>query len=293
MKILFKIIVSFFLVTIILFCQVFEREFDFYEHSIKLWEHLNKWQVKAPTLLSSNTEDIAIKNVFANYNYSIDTSSNGVVRLNAKLPIYMNIISTELSYLCSKNLSNNNDYEFATNIRYNDSLLIFDDSITVKIEGNRQLSDSIFNLLAYRFYLYRTLGLPQNFRPEYNEERESVKLFFHAFDIDSLLYKSKKQWLQTMNKLSQNKIVYAGPSSIILNDEKLMINFYVLITTQEASGHHFFLIEEVLKHIDNEFPTINITVDFYPYVRVDNLLSLYRTKSSIMNKEIFQIKINR
>lgn len=270
------------LIAPVLYCQVFGDSHDFYDYSNQLWKNLKQWQTQ--DFKDSKLEEIDL---------SIHTVSSDTFRLDTELPIYMGILTTKLSFQFTKNLSNIENIKYIPNIAYRDSMIIFDDSVKLKIVGQHDFSESIIHLLENRFYLYRTLGLPQEFRPEYIKDSTIIKLFFHARDIDSLIYNSSDKWLQTMNRLSQNKIVYAGPTSVVVADERLKINFYVLITTQEAFGHHFFLIEEVLRHLDGDFSTESLIVDFYPYVRVDNLLSLYGVDSLKVDIKPFPIKINR
>jgi len=276
---------------LVLLCQSFNDNFDFYEYSNKIWKNLKQW--KTQDFKNSKLDEINLKKIFSLYDHSIHTVSSDTFRLDAELPIYMGILTTKLSFQFTKNLSNIENIKYIPNIAYSDSVINFDDSVKVKIVGNHDCSESIIHLLENRFYLYRTFGLPQEFRPKYPENRSRVKLFFHAREIDSLIYNSKDQWLQTMNRLSQSKMVYAGPISVVVADGKLNIKFYVLITTEEAFGHHFFLIEEVLTNTENEFSTESLIVDFYPYVRVDNLLSLYGVDSSKVDRKPFPIKINR
>ncbi|MCK4446361.1 MAG: hypothetical protein KAW56_04695 [Candidatus Marinimicrobia bacterium] len=291
MRKLLTIGILLFLVTLVLYGQGFEGNFDFYEYSNKIWKSLKQWQTQ--DFKDSKLEGINLKEIFSLYDYSIHTVSSDTFRLDAELPIYMGILTTKLSLQFTKNLSNIENIKYIPNIAYCDGVISFDDSVKVKIVGKNDFSESIIHLLENRFYLYRTLGLPQELRPGRLKDSTGVKLFFHARNIDSLLYSSTNKWLQTMNRLSQNKIVFAGPTSVVIADEKLIVNFYVLITTEEAFGHHFFLIEEVLANTENDFSTESLTVDFYPYVRVDNLLSLYGVDSSRVERKPFPIKINR
>lgn len=280
-----------FLFTISLDCQNLDDNFDFYKSTSDLWEKLKDWQNQ--DYREQRIGEIDFDKIFSQYYYEVYQTSPDTFYLIAKLPLYLNIITTELSFQFTKNFLNIERFDYVPNITYRDSMIIFDDSVKVKIIGGEKFSESVISILKNRFPLYRTLGLPQEFRPEYTRTDAKVKLFFHARDIDSLIYKSRSQWLRTMNQLSKNKMVYAGPTSVIVSNDLLKINFYVLITTQQASGHHFFLIEEVLRKVDNDFSIESLIVDFYPYVRVDNLLSLYGVDSSRVNRKSFLIKINR
>jgi len=283
-------VILLFLVTLVLHGQGFEDNFDFYEYSNILWKNLKQWQTQ--DFKDSKLEEIDFKEIFSLYDLSIDTVSSDTFRLDTELPIYMGILTTKLSIQFTENISNIENIKYIPNIAYYDRMIIFDDSVKVKIIGKHDCSDSVIRLLGDKFYLYRSLGLPQEFRPEYIKDSTGIKLFFHARDVDSLLYRSTDKWLQTMNRLSQNKMVYAGPTSVSINGERLKIDFYILITTTEAFGHHFFLISETLNSENGVYLTEKLIVDFYPYVRVDNLLSLYRVDSSKVDRKPFPIKIN-
>ncbi|MBU4443923.1 hypothetical protein KJ656_02420 [bacterium] len=271
-----------FLITLVLHGQGFEDNFDFYEHANNLLKNLKQWQTQ--DFKDSKLEEIDL---------SIHTVSSDTFRLDTELPIYMGILTTKLSFQFTKNLSNIENIKYIPNIAYSDSMIIFDDSVKVKIVGKHDCSDSSIRLFGDRLYLYRSLGLPQEFRPEYIKDSTIIKLFFHARDVDSLIYNSSDKWVQTMNRLSQNKIVYAGPTSVVVADERLNVNFYILITSPEAFGHHFFLISETLNSENGAYLTKKLIVDFYPYVRVDNLLSLYGVDSLKVDIKPFPIKINR
>lgn len=286
-----EIVILLFLVTNILYCQNLDDNFDFYEYSDKLWKNLKMWQNQ--NFKEQILEETDFDNIFEPYDYSVFQTSPDTFHLIAKLPVYMDILTTKISFQFTQDLSDIERFDYIPDITYCDSVIIFDDSIKVKIIRGEKFSGSAINLLNDRFFLYRTLGLPKKFRPEYLKGNQQVKLFFHARDVDSLIYNSGSQWIKTMNRLSQYKIVYAGPLSIVFEDDMLTIDFYVLITTKEAYGHHFFLIKEVLYNENDELSIESIVVDFYPYVRVDNLLSLYGVDSSKVCKKPFPININR
>ena len=69
--------------------------------------------------------------------------------------------------------------------------------------------------------------------------------------------------------------VYAGPVKISYIEKNIDLVFYIVLTIDNAVGHHFLLIEELYSYTNTHIIPIRAIVHFYPYIRLDNLQSLF------------------
>jgi len=259
-----------------LFGQGFEDQADIYDNMVRLLEELRLWKDQPPEIAPVKTSDsIDIEAIFSSYDYHITQYEPGTTHLEAQLPPYLGLISSRVSFTLCWRQGSGLSVQFTPQVVTKEGWLIYDDSASVAIKGFTQLPLTLVNSLSYQLQLYRTLGLPPLFRPTSPLNASSVMLYFHGRDTDSLTYCSYNHWLATMYTLSEKMMVYAVPTSITHEGDILTMRFYLVLTTEEAYGNHFIIVDESYWAESDPLSRIGTTVHFYPFVRVDNLLSLY------------------
>lgn len=267
---------------------------DIYDKLSELWEELRTARDK---VISEPAPDIGdtlnISSIFIDYDYDVFPEGLTTHRLYAQLPPYLGIFSTQLTFLISLDKEDRLIAKYVSSLNDIEGELIFDDSSRIDVGQLGTLSPATRDLLDRQLHLYRTLGLPPIFRPEYQTNDTPVFLYFHGRDIDSLRYDSLSHWLQTLLLVCRDKMVYAVPSSITRDDETVILHFYLVLTTREAYGNHLLIIDEIYGAMDGSPLGRRIIVHFYPFVRVDNLLTLYGKAPHREDYEKMPLKIKR
>ena len=266
--------------------QTLEENVDIYERMNVLRAKLGEWKIEPP-LFEEDTvfSSVDFESVFEGYEIDTKVLSPDLMRLDVRLPLYLGVLSTNLNFQVKYDAGSKRPViKYISGLQQSEEGIVFDDSSLILVRSSARLKDSIEKIISKRLHLYRTLGLPELFRPVPQSVNAPVTLYFHGRDVDSLRYDSIMEWIKTMRQLSFGKLVYAGPVSTELEGENAMLSFYIALTTEEAHGHHYFLVEERLRVNHNHLAIDKITVHFYPYVRVDNLLSLYSNYSQGNNR---------
>ena len=265
--------------------QTLEENIDIYERMNILRAKLSEWKIDPPLLVEDTVFSFMdFESVFKGYEIDVKILSPDLMRYDVRLPLYLGVLSTNLNFQVKYDVGKLPVVKYISGILKTEEGIVFDDSSLILVRSSARLKDSVEKIISKRLHLYRTLGLPKLFRPVPQSVSAPVTLYYHGRDVDSLRYDSMGVWLKTMRQLSSGMHVYAGPVSIELEGENAVLSFYIALTTEEARGHHYFLVEERLRVNHNHLAIDKITVHFYPYVRVDNLLSLYSDYSHGNNR---------
>jgi hypothetical protein len=75
--------------------------------------------------------------------------------------------------------------------------------------------------------------------------------------------------------ISNGKLIYSGVIEPIVQPDHATVNFYLLLTVPGSRGHHFLEWEESVFNLNGTWKSESIIVVFTPYVRTDNLKSLF------------------
>lgn len=281
-------------ITVLLNSQSFDTGPDIYEMTSELWERMT--QFKELTILpelhqDSTAEDLA--EMLYGYDYELKETTPGTTYVRAVLPPYLGILTTEVSFFLYEVDNGSDQVEFISPVEERHGTLVFDDSLVVEVPEGQSLTLVQRKEVDRFLHVLRTLALLPPISPKPPEENIPVTLFFHGRDVDSLRYNTIGHWIQFMRSLAYGNLVYAGPIAVENKHESFVIRFYVAITGPNDPGHHFFVID-ILYEWDGETVELSwASAHFYPYVRIDNLLSLYGDYSRREGSQLFPIKILR
>lgn len=261
----------------ILRAQTLESGPDMYDKMGKLWNWFNQpieensHQEQSESL---NLAEIDFDQVFKLYSYHMKSTAINTIELTASLPPYLGVMDSRLKFELVTKPNGKQIAQYHSNFGL--------DSALKKIQGFKELFDSdsltgkrLLNLMDRQNQIFLTLGLPTAFQPNEFNTNSGVLMYFHAQRLDSLKFNTFMAWIKKMSVLSWGKLIYAGPVSIKKYSDGFTIRFYISMTTPEARGHHFFIIDENYSNGKNGYGLSQTTAHLFPYVRVDNLLSLY------------------
>jgi hypothetical protein len=255
---------------------------------------LKLWNLETPsTPEKCDSLNLDLKEIFIDYNLKVQEISEDTILIEAELTPYLGFITTKLSFEVVKDKYNCFHTNFLSNVKKEDRKIRYDDSVLVDIEGEEISDNKLTEAIDQRLYFYRTLAMPPLFRAPVSSDSMETRLYFHGRDIDSLLYHSLKNWTNSMYHLSSNMMVYAGIMDLNVADETADLRIFLIFTKEKAKGHHFFIIKEKYGGISSLPQLTEIKVDFYPYIRMDNIVSLFGIYATDKNSIPPQIKAFR
>lgn len=136
--------------------------------------------------------------------------------------------------------------------------------------------DRLVDFLKKRLTFYRTLSIPRymltsDFAPM---NCKKIVLQFHhkkiiTIELDNLHFHA------LMRLLAADQLVYAGLLGLNDTNATKSAEYYILMTRFETEVRHFFKIVETYEVEADTFSVSNLTLDLYPFIRTDNLKSLY------------------
>ena len=266
---------------------------DTYDRIARLADSLQNWRSNPPTIERPSSEPLPLSTIFQGYDMTIDSDSTGFQVIRAHLPLYLGLLTTQVTYKIPLSTESKN-IQFINNLEYRDGLLYYDDSSAVNIDLISTNVFGVLNEISKKMYLYRTLGLPVFYQPEsLDEDSLSVTLLLHGRDIIPVRYPRYANFIITLRKMAHHMLVYAGPVNLTKENNSVSIQFYVLLTRKDAQRHYFFLINEKHQIRGNESEPVQLFADLYPFIRLDNLHSLYPPSAKNQAKKRIQIHINR
>lgn len=285
-----------FLLAVPLYGQFTGDSTDIYVHLSRLWERLSTIRDSSSEAVDNRaitTDLLDLSSVFADYKYQVVQVDSSTIRLDAQLPPYLGILTTTLSFMLSSDRENNFSVRYLSPLAEKNGQIVYDDSTVVFVEGREQLPPGYQALVVKNLLLYRTLSLPALFRPHLPTDQSPVVCYFHGRDTDALQYNTFNHWLATLYALADGLMVYAVPATVTLDGKEVTIRFYLVLTTEEAFGNHFMIIDEYYLTVKGSPVKTQTVVHFYPFVRVDNLLALYSSPTQRAKEDRFRLQNKR
>lgn len=265
---------------------------DMYTRINQITDSLQHWREHPPESGDTDTLITDFHAVFDGYKINIDTIADHTFEMVAVLPEYLDELTTSVKYRIKQDTIPNK-VEYIAEFQMSDSLLIYDDSSGLSLKNLDTLNQTVQNLLFQRFHYYRSLSLPAPYRMKsfYPDSVQPI-LLIHGRNVDTLQYGNFSSWAQTLRYLSHHMLVYAGPLSIrSLDSMRIELQFYIAMTKPNARGHHFMVINEIIRDSGINTLVSKYRIDFYPFVRTDNLLSLFKPSNQTMPNKKTPISI--
>ncbi len=277
------------LISLVMFSVIGAEELDVYDKIDKLVNQLEDWQNHSVDLTALHNDTINSE-ILHHYILQKDSIAPQKYRLQLSLPIYMGSLTTRINYLIDSS-SNENQIKYIDNLSMTDTSFIYDDSIEVEADKIKN-ADILFSKIRNRFRFYRTLNLPEKYRAD-SIGKIATPIHMTVFGRDNIHkeYKSPSRWFLILQKLALNKSLYSGLVSLSKRDSTIETKFYISLTSKYAHGHHFLIIEEILRIENDSFYSKNYKVSFYPYVRSDNVLDIFK-REEIENSKGVRINLD-
>lgn len=215
----------------------------------------------------------------------IDTM--GTIRIT--LPKYMNMLTSTLLLMHQDSSQTGDRPHWGAPVSVEDDHLLIDglfiqcDSLAVR---DTLLIERIRTELTY----LRTIGLPDHLRaPEIEFENTDVTVTIRGRDMIDIPF-TVDRWIWSFEQLAEGWLVYAGVLNIEKDADRANINYYVLITYPEATGHHFIEWRESAVKDHKYWRTVTIEAILTPYIRTDNLKDLFAQPDK-SDREQIELKI--
>ncbi|MBZ0263833.1 hypothetical protein K8I28_04120 [bacterium] len=232
---------------------------DTYERIEELADSLRYWSKSSLTDLPElNTaiqlplDSLTMKELFPGAKLIFQDNLNRII---IKQPTYLETFSNQLTLTQTKATGNNNAADWSVLFDVQDTLL-FLDSMAIPIRKGVTVDSLLSRKVYQRILALRTIHLPLEVRAEFTGDIDmhlSVKL--RGRDTVYIPF-NLQNWLYALGRLSVGRMVYAG----ILSIEGLAIgsetNYFVLITSPQATGHHFIEWSESLHKTESGWETV-------------------------------------
>lgn len=255
----------------------FNREADLYDAIEVLVKSakLDTLQQPETIFVTLQTVDDLIAWVSKNPAFSITQSSSNNLVLQVSQPKYLNLFSANQKYTCMIQDSLLKAVSMDLVFTQAKDGLMLDDSTFISASGEPPESSAWQQYLYQDLWFYRSLGLPEVFRPTVRTVNPVIDLQIHGRNLTHITYSDFNVWKNFLLNLTHEKSVYAGPSRLEFGDRETTIYFYLFITTPQSGRHHFFLITHRYTYDVNSNMFVSTKADLYPYVRIDNVKSLF------------------
>jgi len=136
--------------------------------------------------------------------------------------------------------------------------------------------NGFWKFLSRRLVFYRTLSFPRYWLT--NDcapvNCKKIVLRFHHRKIETIEI-DDLHFLALMRMLAADQLVYAGLLGLNDTSDNRFAEFYLLMTGFETEVRHFFKIAETYEVEADTFSVSSLSLDLYPFIRTDNLKSLY------------------
>jgi len=259
-----------------IYSQKVDSTLDMYDAMNSMWNHIIDFQVESTVTDSlDQVKMMDLDEIFARYQVVKKEISQDTINLDASLTPYLDFVSTSLSFKIYSANGIIDNVKNVSSFRQVDSLLYFDDSsrISINVTEFDSMKESSINFIYNRLQLYKTINLPRIFQPNMDVSKIPTNLVFYGRNVDSLRYSSFNDWLALLRELTKGKVVYSMPLSIDITKIGSNSQFMILITGEDSAHLHLFFVHEDEDYSD---PPIvrSALIQLFPFVRVDNLLTL-------------------
>jgi hypothetical protein len=267
-----------------------DSSIDLYEATRLLWQDLQARQQQSPAPSVATDTVLVWREAFAGYDLTVEFLALDSIHLQANLPPYLDVLTTQLEFLATGDSTAGRIEEYVRPFTLHGDTILMDNAVALRISV---MTEAMLEAISHRFQLYRTLNLPDDFRPPLRPDSTPVRLYCHGRDVDSLDYPSLAEFTGTLRHLADRMLVWAGLVDVSGDSLEVTVKFYVLLTKAKASGHHFLLISETLRRGDSALHTTDMVARLFPFVRTDNLSSIFGDWKGADNPSPATIEIKR
>lgn len=258
--------------------QVWITPTDLYEADSTLVQRLRTLRSLPPVPDSvSRRDSLNLSELFAGYKLTYDDTSSTAVHVRAELAPYLEVFTTRLDYCFRWDSAGNLQSEFVPPFSVNEAGITFDDSTTIRSRLGGEPPAQLSELLAQRFHLFRSLGLPAWLAPQDDRNIMPSVLYVHGRNLDSIRYDDPAQMVTALRVLARGMFVYSGPTFVDYDERAFEMRFYIALKNPEVERHHFLTVDERFDIESNQPVQTYCVLHLYPYVRTDNLWVLWNS----------------
>lgn len=233
--------------------------------SLKLWANTTQMSQQDPP------DSLDWAALFPGAEILLDASAADMA-FRIELPRYLDRLSTSLIYHKSPANAATGAWELPLSV--SDSAIWLDEE-PAAYDRRALNAPGRSKLLRDLLLELRTAGLPASLRhTATHTEARQVLLRVHGRQIAEIPA-DPCCWMGAICRMAQAGQVYAGIIDCRSNSSAWQLRLYALITSPNARGHHFLEFHWRFPSTPDRTVSDSLTVDVIPYVRTDNLKSLF------------------
>ena len=228
-----------------------------------------------PTRASNYTLNMLQDWVADSPNLSLYPGEDHTLVLQNGQPRYLNLFNSNESYSCT--IDDSVVVGAKMNFSYSlvDGGILIQDSTFVKLEGTTPRSKEWHENLYKGVWIYKSINLPLVFQPIPPEINPGIELKIHGRDLITIRYPEYAGWYDFINWIMRENLNYSGPQSVVFGESDYEIKYYMLITNPAKSRHHLLVLNHFYSQDAESVQQTNIFANLYPYIRIDNVKSLF------------------
>ncbi len=267
-------------------------ETDIYAACDSLWATLSEIS-QQPVSDHGDVYECSLQEAFAGYDVRRDTISPDTVLYKVRLPGIEGLPPQILKIEMFHEGENDRRAIWMPCLVKKGDDWVLDDSLQFSLKLPGIDKNRIANIVDQRIKYYRRLAKPEPWDEGERIPWEQTTLRFHGPKLDALV--SSSHYLsEELRYLTLGCLVYAGLISLKPNEDSFSVEYYIIVTIPERSFHHFMTVKERYSITQTAIKGSWITLDLFPFIRTDNLKSLYAdTKTDDPNRPRIPIELNK
>jgi len=248
--------------------------------SIRIWQHLPD-DIKL--IEKEHEKGISPENVvadilsenFSGYAANIDGLNESYFFEVYLSPYYNKFISPILRYKLKYLKGDKDNLSFEYKLVESEENEKIYDKLLENIKSN--LTKKIYKKIFKRnLYFYSTIHLPQHlmYQPK-NYCEPDISIVLHQTTTDTLSIISFKSMNKILKKIAFNHIVYYFINKYSIENNIINVTGYSIYQNRKLLLHHFLKIRDQYIISDSTYTVKKITIDIYPFIRTDNVKSIF------------------
>lgn len=287
---------TFFIALLLILCFTVQASAkkDIYDKIEHLQDSLTVWSRHAPAL-PANEDSLDFSEKFPTSEQKFDFNG-GYLRIT--LPKYQGMLTTILDYVPLKPAGNKIAFRWQVPVSIRTVVVdgdtldqLFVDNTRISSEKSVKIDSVMQDHVAQRVATFRTLALPPNYQAPNNVKAPTL-VRLRGKHVSEYIFDAKS-WHSVLVNFAQSLDVYAGMMSAESKQDSLITHYYILLTANDETEHHFLTCQERGVRKNDSIDIESTIVTFTPFIRIDNLKDLFAKPKIDPNtgRQKWQVKV--
>lgn len=227
---------------------------------------------------------------FVDYDLLVLDKHENEMTIEINPPLIHNVRPVALKYHLEARPTGSGGFDIIT-----DYIALNDKDIFKTMEAHwnsvENMNEGVSYAINEMIQRYGSLGLGPRFSPRtIGSVSFRAAMFLHTAIPDSIVVMDLKSYHDILRILSHDKVCYFFPRSVSRERSDVTLSAYAFWSSKGQLWHHLAEIRETYRQQTGFYRLSRARVDFYPFIRDDNLLALFGFESDNSGRKSFRIK---